>query len=150
MCVRRRLLRIERRDRRVLTAPRQRVGLIVAPDSQSIAGHDASVQGHLGVDRREDGGVRDRAVVVSGEKRFIRLKRTVICKMLYIFVYYEHPISTGYREGTNDKILTMSRRAHGSGTGRSTSTRSWHSTRPGMILLGKHQKMLILLKLRFA
>ncbi len=53
----------------------EQVGLIVVPDPEAIASHDASVHGHLGFDLWEGGRVRDRAVVVPGEKlKHVRAK----------------------------------------------------------------------------
>ncbi|MDP8256269.1 MAG: transposase [Candidatus Alcyoniella australis] len=49
----------------------------------------------------------------SGIRMLIKMAKTIRMHRWGIYAWYEHPISTGPLEGTNNKIKTMQRQAYG-------------------------------------
>ena len=49
----------------------------------------------------------------TGIKQLMTMARPLASHSLGLLAYYDHPISTGPLEGTNNKIKTMKRQAYG-------------------------------------
>ena len=64
----------------------------------------------------------------NGIRQLMKFARTLQTRREGIVNWYDHPISTGPLEGTNNKIKLLQREAYGSRVSRSSSSNSSHYT----------------------